>query len=151
MIEKAETSFKYRRELIDTYVLEIDRVLGELDEDLEELAREAPAPDILERLRRGMVVLNGTSGVLGFPGTNSLTELGSSLVQKLEAGDLVLTDEIAFSLRALSCALHEFVDDVRETGRERSRPHVGLRENLARHQDGPVRDGDRPLPGGGPR
>ncbi len=151
MIEKAETSFKYRRELIDTYVLETDRVLGDFDEDLDDLAGVQPAPDILERLRMGIVVLNGTSGVLGFPRTNSLTELGRMLVQELEVGDRQLTEEITQTLRALSYALHEFVDDVRETGRERNRPHLVLRSNLARQPDGVDRGIDLPPAGEGAR
>ncbi len=81
-------------EIVDSFIVESNEILEELDHDLVELENKPDDDDLLNKIFRAFHTIKGTSGFLGLEKLTSVTHKGEDILNKLRKGEAKLSSEL---------------------------------------------------------
>ena len=70
-------------EIVDSFIIETNEILEELDHDLVELENKADDDALLNKIFRAFHTIKGTSGFLGLEKLTAVTHRGEDILNKL--------------------------------------------------------------------
>lgn len=81
-------------EIVDSFIVETNELLEELDHDLVELENRADDEGLLNKIFRAFHTIKGTSGFLGLEKLTAVTHRGEDILNKLRKGEAKLSSEL---------------------------------------------------------
>jgi two-component system, chemotaxis family, sensor kinase CheA len=118
-------------EIVREFLVESTEGLDRMDRDLVELEKSPESRELLGSIFRAIHTVKGTSGVLGFPGLESVAHVGENLLSLMRDGKLRLTPEITSALLAMCDALRALLADIESTGQETPRDFSQVKARLS--------------------
>jgi two-component system, chemotaxis family, sensor kinase CheA len=106
-------------EIVREFVVESMDALESMERDLLALEKEPTSPELLARIFRSIHTIKGTSGVLGFHRIEAVAHAGENVLSRMRDGRLLLRQEIATALLAMSDVLRTFLAEVDQCGEEK--------------------------------
>ncbi|MBU0472763.1 MAG: chemotaxis protein CheA [Bacteroidetes bacterium] len=81
-------------EIVDSFIVETNEILEELDHDLVELESKADDDALLNKIFRAFHTIKGTSGFLGLDKLTAVTHRGEDILNKLRKGEAKLNSDL---------------------------------------------------------
>lgn len=81
-------------EIVESFIVETNEILEELDHDLVELENKPDDDDLLNKIFRAFHTIKGTSGFLGLERLTSVTHKGEDILNKLRKQEATLSSEL---------------------------------------------------------
>jgi len=81
-------------EIVDSFIIETNEILEELDHDLVELENKADDDALLNKIFRAFHTIKGTSGFLGLEKLTAVTHRGEDILNKLRKGEAKLNSDL---------------------------------------------------------
>ncbi len=81
-------------EIVDSFIVESNEILEELDHDLVELENKPEDDDLLNKIFRAFHTIKGTAGFLGLEKLTSVTHKGEDILNKLRKGEAKLSSKL---------------------------------------------------------
>jgi len=81
-------------EIVDSFIVETNEILEELDHDLVELENKADDEALLNKIFRAFHTIKGTSGFLGLEKLTAVTHRGEDILNKLRKGEARLSSDL---------------------------------------------------------
>jgi two-component system, chemotaxis family, sensor kinase CheA len=81
-------------EIVESFIVESNEILDELDHDLVELENKPDDDDLLNKIFRAFHTIKGTSGFLGLEKLTSVTHKGEDILNKLRKQEATLSSEL---------------------------------------------------------
>lgn len=81
-------------EIVDSFIIESNEILEELDHDLVELENKPEDDELLNKIFRAFHTIKGTSGFLGLEKLTKVTHKGEDILNKLRKGEAKLSSEL---------------------------------------------------------
>ncbi len=81
-------------EIVDSFIVESNEILEELDLDLVQLENKPDDDELLKKIFRAFHTIKGTSGFLGLEKLTSVTHKGEDILNKLRKGEAKLSSEL---------------------------------------------------------
>ena len=82
------------KEIVDSFIVETNEILEELDHDLVILENNSEDDELLNKIFRAFHTIKGTSGFLGLEKLTSVTHKGEDILNKLRKGEAKLSSEL---------------------------------------------------------
>jgi two-component system chemotaxis sensor kinase CheA len=126
-------------EVVEEFLVESREGLERIERDLIELEEDPGRPGVVDRVFRDIHTIKGVCGFLGYTHLEGVTHAGESLLSKLRAGELAVTEDVITALLATVDAVRSMLEQVERTGADGDDPHEALVASLrALHeQDAP--------------
>jgi len=81
-------------EIVDSFIVESNEILDELDHDLVQLENKPEDDELLNKIFRAFHTIKGTSGFLGLEKLTKVTHKGEDILNKLRKGEAKLSSEL---------------------------------------------------------
>ncbi|MBN93366.1 MAG: hypothetical protein CL928_04740 [Deltaproteobacteria bacterium] len=117
-------------EILQEFLAESQEGLEQMANDMLELEKDPDDKEVLGRLFRTLHTIKGTCGFLEFPKLEALSHAGESLLNRMRDGEIRADEVITDALLALSDGIHEFLQEIADTGKEGDGDFPILRERL---------------------
>jgi two-component system chemotaxis sensor kinase CheA len=117
-------------EVLREFVLEGFELLDQFDRDLVSIENAAADQETVNRAFRAVHTIKGSSGVLGFGGTEAVSHAGENLLDTVRKGRGDVNAEVVAALFDLSDRLREEMVSIESTGQETGRDLEGFVEEL---------------------
>jgi two-component system chemotaxis sensor kinase CheA len=82
------------KEIVDSFIVETDEILEELDHDLVQLESKPEDDDLLNKIFRAFHTIKGTSGFLGLERLTKVTHRCEDILNKLRKGEAKLSTDL---------------------------------------------------------
>ena len=82
------------KEIVDSFIVETDEILEELDHDLVQLESKPEDDDLLNKIFRAFHTIKGTSGFLGLERLTKVTHRCEDILNKLRKGEAKLNSDL---------------------------------------------------------
>jgi two-component system, chemotaxis family, sensor kinase CheA len=149
----SDSSFPDMGEIVKEFLSEARENLQQLDLQLVALENDPANADLIGKVFRALHTTKGAAGVLGFNVVEALAHQGETLLARLRACEIELTEERTTALLDMVDALRELLEHIETHGAEGSARYDHVVERLAGVTGAPAPKLSDPTPitGEGPR
>jgi len=105
-------------EIAKDFVIESNEILDQVDLQLVELESSPGDTNVINSIFRTIHSIKGAAGFLGFEKLQSITHIGENILDKLRAGKIVFSSDVATALLQLADAAREILSNVYVDGKE---------------------------------